>query len=122
MLNLWPHFRSWQFNGCPRAIPWKGGRIMRNYELAFIIHPELDENAFNEVVQKIQGWITQAGGAVTKVDVWGKRPLAYLIRKQREGQYVWFKAQMENSFCAELERNLRITEPVMRFLIIREDE
>lgn len=91
---------------------------MRNYEVAFIVHPDQEEAAFNEVVQKVQDWITQAGGSVTKVDLWGKRELAYPIRKQCEGQYILLQAQMEPSFCAELERNFRLTEPVMRFLII----
>ena len=49
---------------------------MRAYELVFIVHPELDENAFTEVVERVQGWITEAGGEVEKVDLWGKKDLA----------------------------------------------
>ncbi len=90
---------------------------MRDYELVFIVHPELDDNAFKDVVDKVQGWITEAGGSVSKVDLWGKRKLAYTIRKQKDGQYVLMKTQMEPSFTATLERNLRFLEPVMRFLI-----
>ncbi len=90
---------------------------MRDYELVIIIHPDLDENALNGVTEKVKGWITDAGGVVSKVDLWGKRHLAYAIRKQREGQYVLFQAQFEPSFSAELERNLRFTEPIMRYLI-----
>jgi small subunit ribosomal protein S6 len=90
---------------------------MRNYELVVIVHPELDETAFTGVVDKIKGWITDAGGAVAKVDIWGKKRLAYEIRKQREGQYVLFQAEFAPTFAAELERNLRFMEPVMRFLV-----
>ena len=90
---------------------------MRDYELVFIVHPDLDENAFRELVEKVRGWITDAGGEVTKVDFWGKRKLAYTIRKQKEGQYVLFKTQMAPEFSAQLERNLRFQEPVLRFLI-----
>lgn len=94
---------------------------MRNYELVFIIHPDLDEASVSETVEKVRGWITASGGSVTKVDMWGKRPLAYQIRKQKDGQYVLIQAQMDPSFGAELERNIRFQEPVMRFLLTKMD-
>ncbi len=94
---------------------------MRNYELMFIVHPDLDESAFNEVVERVKSWITDAEGKVTKVDYWGKRKLAYPIRKQNEGQYVLMKTEMNPSFCAALDRNLRLSEPVMRYLIALEE-
>jgi small subunit ribosomal protein S6 len=90
---------------------------MREYELVFIVHPDLDENAFKELIDKVQGWITEAGGTIAKVDLWGKRRMAYAIRKQREGQYVLLHTQMDPKYSATLERNLRFTEPVMRFLL-----
>jgi small subunit ribosomal protein S6 len=91
---------------------------MRDYEVVFVVHPDLEEASLNELVTKVQGWITEAGGAITKVDLWGRRKLAYEIRKQREGQYVLLSAQMPSRFTTELERNLRFLEPVMRFLIV----
>jgi small subunit ribosomal protein S6 len=91
---------------------------MREYELVFIVHPDLDDIALKDVVEKVSGWITEAGGIVSKVDQWGKRKLAYAIRKQKEGQYVLLQTQMEPAFGATLERNLRFLEPVMRFLLI----
>lgn len=90
---------------------------MRDYELVFIVHPDLDEDAFKEVIEKVQGWITETNGAITKVDIWGKRRLAYAIRKQKEGQYVLIKAQIDPKACVQIERNLRMLEPVMRFLL-----
>lgn len=90
---------------------------MRNYEVVFIVNPELDEAALTGLVDRVKAWITDAGGSVAKVDLWGRRRMAYLIRKQREGQYVLVEAQIAPSFTAELERNLRFLEPVMRFLI-----
>jgi small subunit ribosomal protein S6 len=90
---------------------------MREYELIFIVHPDLDDTALKDVIEKVSGWITEAGGTVSKVDLWGKRKMAYSIRKQKEGQYVLLKTQMEPSFGATLERNLRFLEPVMRFLL-----
>lgn len=91
---------------------------MREYELIIIVHADLDENALNDVLEKVQGWITEGGGKITKVDLWGKRKLAYLIRKQSEGQYVLMHTTMAPTFCVELERNLRFLEPIMRFLLI----
>jgi len=91
---------------------------MREYELILIIHPDLDEKAFNEVLNKVQGWITDGGGQVTKVDLWGKRKLAYFIRKQSEGQYILIDTQIPPTLTSQLERNLRLLEPVMRFQLI----
>jgi small subunit ribosomal protein S6 len=91
---------------------------MREYELVFIVHPELDDTALKDVVEKVSGWITEAGGIVSKVDLWGKRRMAYPIRKQKEGQYVLFRTQMEPTFGITLERNLRFLEPIMRFLLV----
>ena len=91
---------------------------MRSYEVVLIIHPELDENALKGVSDRVQGWIKDSGGSVDKIDLWGKRRMAYSIRKQREGQYMFFEAQFAPAFSAELERNLRFLEPVMRFSVI----
>lgn len=90
---------------------------MRDYELVFIVHPDLDESATEEIAERIKGWITESGGTVDKVDPWGKRKLAYPIRKQNTGQYFLYDVSITPSFVAELERNLRFLEPVMRYLI-----
>ena len=90
---------------------------MRDYEVVFIVHPDLDENAFNEVINRVRSWITEGGGQIDKVDLWGKRKLAYPIRKQTEGQYVLMETKMPPTYGAQLERNLRFLEPVMRFLV-----
>ncbi len=90
---------------------------MRSYEIVFIVNPDLDETALNGLVERVKGWITTVGGTIAKVDLWGKRRMTYSIRKQREGQYVLMQADFEPSFTAELERNLRFLEPVLRFLI-----
>ena len=90
---------------------------MRNYELVCIIQPDLDETAFKEALEKVKGWVVEAGGSVDKEDVWGKRKLAYLIRKQREGQYVLFNISMPADATKELERKIRFLEPVMRQML-----
>ena len=94
---------------------------MRNYELMYIVHPEMDEDAFKETVEKISGWITEAGGTINEVDIWGKRQLAYPIQKQIEGQYVLVHAALDPSFGTELERNMRFQEPILRYSLILVD-
>ena len=94
---------------------------MRNYEVTFIAHPELDEASLNALVEKAKGWVSAAGGQGKQVDLWGRRRLAYPIRKQREGQYVLMQTQMTATATHDVERSLRLTEQVMRFQIIRTD-
>jgi small subunit ribosomal protein S6 len=94
---------------------------MREYEVVFIVHPDLDDTAFKEIIERVKGWITEAGGQVSNTDVWGKRKLAYPIRKQNEGQYVLMKTKMPATFCSELERSLKLQEPVMRYLVTSEE-
>jgi small subunit ribosomal protein S6 len=90
---------------------------MRKYELVCIVHPEQDETAFSGVVEKIKSWIVENGGTVDKVDVWGRKRLAYVIRKQREGQYVLFNVSLPPTATAAIDQNLRFLEPVIRYMI-----
>lgn len=90
---------------------------MRKYELVCIIQPDLDENAFNGVLEKVRGWVGESGGSVDKAEVWGRRKLAYPINKQREGQYVLLNLTMNPAATSELERNLRYQEAVMRHML-----
>ena len=90
---------------------------MRDYELIIIIHPDQDETAVNALIEKVKGWLKDSGGAVQEVENWGRRTMAYAIKKEREGNYVLFKMQMAPSFSAALERNLGFQETIMRFLI-----
>lgn len=95
---------------------------MRTYEITYIVHPDLDDASFKQLNDQVQTWIKDSGGKITKSDIWGRRKMAYAIRKQSEGQYVLLHTQMEPEFCAELERQLGLQEPVMRYLIIATDE
>jgi small subunit ribosomal protein S6 len=90
---------------------------MRNYELVCVIQPDLDETAFNGLLDRVKGWVTESGGVVDKVDMWGRRKLAYNIRKQREGQFVLLNISLKPAAIAELERNLRYQEPIMRHML-----
>jgi small subunit ribosomal protein S6 len=90
---------------------------MRKYELVYIVQPELDETAFKGIVDRVSGWVTEAGGNVDKVDIWGRRKLAYIIHKQREGQYVLMNITLDPKATGELERNIRYLEPVLRHML-----
>ena len=90
---------------------------MRNYELMCIIQPDLDETAMNGVLDKVKGWITEAGGSIDKAEVWGRRRMAYTINKHREGQYVLLNVSMTPAATFELERNLRYQESIMRHML-----
>ena len=90
---------------------------MRKYELVCLIQPDLDEIAFNAFVERVKGWVAESGGTVDKVDVWGKRRLAYAIRKQRDSNYVLFNLSMEPNTTTALEQNLRYTETLMRHML-----
>ena len=90
---------------------------MRNYELVCIFQPELDETVFKGAVERVSSWVTEAGGSVDKVEVWGRRRLAYHIRKQSEGQYVLLNISLDPKAASGLERNIRYLETVMRHML-----
>ena len=90
---------------------------MRKYELVCLIQPDLDETAFNGVLDRVKTWVAESGGSVDKVDIWGKRRLAFPIRKQHESNYVLFNLSLDTTATAALEQNLRYTETVMRHML-----
>jgi small subunit ribosomal protein S6 len=90
---------------------------MRNYELVCLIQPDLDEASFNALVERVKGWVAESGGSVDKVDNWGKRRLAYMIRKQRDSNYLIFNLSLQPTATSALEQNLRYTETVMRHML-----
>jgi small subunit ribosomal protein S6 len=94
----------------------------RNYEMVFIAAPQLDEQGLATLTDRISGWITSAGGAIARTNVWGRQRLAYAIRKQTEGTYVQLDFQLAPDATRELDRNLRIDENVIRHLVVRLDE
>ena len=94
---------------------------MTNYELMFIIDPTLEDEKKEATVETVKG-IIEADGTVGEVDVWGLRKLAYPIQKKNEGYYVVVTFQASPELPKELDRRLRISEEVMRHLIINKDE
>ncbi len=95
---------------------------MRNYELAFIVRPDLEEEALAEIREKISGLITSRGGQVTAVDLWGRRRLAYPIADQLEGQYIIMRFELDPLHLPDLERMMKLDSRIIRRLLIRTDE
>ncbi len=94
---------------------------MPSYELVFILNAKLTEDDFSRVLGKVNDLITKLGGTVTETNQWGKRRLAYPIKKQAEGNYVLEKVQIKQTALKELDANLKLSEDVLRYLFIREN-
>lgn len=92
---------------------------MNNYETLFVIDPDLDEEATKACVQKFSDIITNNGGTIEKTDEWGKKRLAYPINDKNEGYYVLTTFKAAPSLPAELERNYKIAESIMRYIVVR---
>ena len=100
-------------------MPRKGrGDRVQEYETVFILDPGLDENQVSEEVQKVETLITSHGGKVLDVQRWGRKRLAYEIRRKRDGVYTLIKHESTGESVKELERRLRLDENVMRVLSV----
>ncbi len=93
---------------------------MRKYELMYIVRPDLEQEAVEGVTEKIKGVITNMGGEITNHEILGKRRLAYEIQKFRDGIYVLVQFQAAPSAVAEVERVIRITDEIIRHLVVRD--
>lgn len=96
-------------------------KINANYEAMYILDPSLNEEAVAALVAKFKA-VVEANGTVSEVDEWGKRRLAYPINDLMEGYYVLMTFNAKPEFPRELDRILRITDGVMRSLIVCKDE
>ena len=94
---------------------------MNNYESTIIIDPSLDEKEVKDLIKKFEDLINSLG-KLEDVSVIGKKRLAYEINKQKEGFYLVFKFEAKPELIAELERNYRITDEVMKFMVVKEEE
>ena len=97
---------------------------MRTYEILFIIRPDVPEEEIDGIVEPLKNVVTGAGGSVDKVDKWGKRRLAYRVQKTREGFYVLlqFTTGAAGETVKEIERRLRVSDQVIKFLTVRIDQ
>jgi small subunit ribosomal protein S6 len=89
--------------------------------LAYIIDSELDEQSISTVEERVQGWIEAAGGTISNIDRWGKRRLAYPIQKRNEGYYYFIQIEMPENAGIVIERDLRLSEQILRFMITAQE-
>lgn len=94
---------------------------MKKYEIMFIVKP-MEEEATNAVIAKFETLIANNGGTVEKIDRWGKKRLAYEIKDIGEGFYCLIYFNGESSTVFELERVMKITDDILKFMIVKEDE
>lgn len=94
---------------------------MNKYETMYILNPSLEDERREAIIQRFADIVKADGGEVESIDEWGKRKLAYPINYIPEGYYVLMNFSADSNVPAELERNYRIVEDVMRHVIIRKD-
>jgi small subunit ribosomal protein S6 len=95
---------------------------MRVYEELFIIRPDATDEEIDPVVEQLSGVVTNGGGTVDKVDKWGVRKLAYRVQKRNEGYYVLMQFTAGPDSVKEIERRLRVSDLVLKFITVRIDE
>jgi small subunit ribosomal protein S6 len=94
----------------------------RTYELMFIVRPDMTDEDLDKLISTLQSVVPASGGNVLKVEKMGKRRLAYTVRRFHDGIYVLMVVEGGGPVMHELERRLRVTEPVIKFLTVRIDE
>ena len=94
----------------------------RTYEILFIADPNLGEPEVDALAAQVQGFVEKDGGRLQKVEKWGKKRLAYVVGRHREGSYVLLVVEGTGAMVKEVERRLKVTDGVIRFLTVRVDE
>lgn len=96
--------------------------MQRTYEVMFIVRPDLTDEDQDKLISTLETQIGNAGGTIKSVDKWGKRRLAYEVRTFSDGMYILFTIEGEGALIKEVERRLRVTEQVIKFITVRVDE
>ncbi len=96
--------------------------MQRTYEVMFIVRPDMPEEEIEKLISTLESQVSSTGGTVKNVERMGKRRLAYVVRKFYEGMYILLTVEGGGQLIHELERRLRVTEPVIKFITVRVDE
>jgi len=96
--------------------------MIRNYEIGFVIDPEATEEDVKKVIDSVVEIVKKAGGNIENVDEWGRRRLGYPIRGHHEGIYTFITADVGGTVFVDIERRLKLSEKVMRFIVYRLDD
>jgi small subunit ribosomal protein S6 len=94
----------------------------RVYEILFIADPNLGEAEVDALTAQVQGFIEKEGGKIEKIEKWGKKRLAYLVKRHREGSYVLLSVEGGAALVKEVERRIRVTDGIIKFMTVRVDE
>lgn len=92
--------------------------MVRQYETTFIVNPHLSQEETEACIQKYVQWIEKNGGKIKRVERWGKRRLAYEIKKQQYGFYAYIRFEGEGRLCQELEKTFKLDESILRSLTV----
>jgi small subunit ribosomal protein S6 len=95
---------------------------LRDYEVLYIVRADLDDDKVQDAVKRVNTLIERSGGTIERTNLWGKRKLAYEVKHQKEGSYVLQDFQLSPERVPELEAGLKITEEVLRHLVVRKPE
>lgn len=93
--------------------------ILNEYETTYVARPDLTDDVMTRITSKLEGIVTGGGGTILVSEDWGKRKLAYLIKKQQRGHYIYLNYVGPAALVAEVERNLRLEDDLLRFLTVR---
>ena len=96
--------------------------MQRTYEIMFIVRPDILEEDLDKLIAGLEANITQGGGSIKSLEKLGRRKLAYTVRKFNDGNYVLLTIKADGGLIAEVERRLRVSEPVIKFITVRMDE
>ena len=94
----------------------------RFYEVMFIVRPDVADEDLDKLIAGLSQTVTNGGGSVRSTEKLGKRKLAYMVRKFNDGNFVLLTVDADGALVAELERRLRVSEPVIKFITVRMDE
>ena len=94
----------------------------RSYEILFIADPNLGEPEVDALAAQVQGFVEKDGGTLQRMEKWGKKRLAYVVGRHREGSYVLLVVDGTGAMVKEVERRLRVTDGIIRYLTVRVDE
>jgi small subunit ribosomal protein S6 len=100
----------------------KNKAMQRTYEIMFIIRPDIQDEEMDKLIEGFESNVTNGGGTVKSTEKLGRRKLAYLVKRFNDGNYVLMTVEAEGSLVGEIERRLRVSEPVIKFISVRMDE
>src|SRR5258708_7391935 len=117
-----PGWQNRRQHGAKQNFAERSNRMNRTYEIMFIVRPDVEEAELDKLIEGFSGNVTSGGGEVKSVEKMGRRRLAYTVRKFNDGFYVLMNVAAQGSLITEIERRLRVSEQVIKFITVRMDE